>query len=127
MSILLANIFFISLDCQLNWRYNILRGDLMLNLKALRKALGLSQQAVANKIGVSRSAVAMWEINASEPDNGLLLRLSALLGVSVDELLGNDPPAPAGLSEKELSLLAAYQAKPEFQGAVDALLGLNDN
>jgi len=96
----------------------------MLALKSLRKQLNLSQQAVADKLSVSRSAVAMWEIGASEPDNGLLLKLSALLGVSVDELLGNDPPAPAGLSEKEQCLIEAYHAKPEFQGAVDQLLGL---
>jgi len=95
-------------------------------LKELRKPLGLSQQALADRIGVSRSTVSMWEIGESEPCNDLLIRLADLLGASVDELLGRDPPAPKELSAKELSLVAAYNARPQFRVAVDALLGLAD-
>ena len=91
----------------------------MLNLKPIRNLVGLSQQALADKIGVSRSTVAMWETSGSEPDNDSLLRLSALLNVSIDELLGNkkETPAPegegAGLTDRQRDLLQLFVSLPE--------------
>ena len=103
----------------------------MTALKSIRKDNGMSQQVLADRLGVSRSTVAMWEIGGSEPDNQALLNMAELFSVTVDFLLGrqtvlmeDDPPAPDRLSEKELRLVEAYHAKPEFQGAVDALLGI---
>lgn len=66
-----------------------------MNLKDIRKQKGLSQAELAKKIGVSRSAVSMWEIGASQPDNDLLLKMSRLMNVSIDALLGNEPDRPA--------------------------------
>lgn len=43
----------------------------MKNLKNLREKKAISQQKLATSIGVSRSTVAMWEIDASEPVNGV--------------------------------------------------------
>ena len=60
-----------------------------MNLKDIRKQKGLSQAELAKKIGVSRSAVSMWEIGASQPDNDLLMKMSRLMNVSIDALLGN--------------------------------------
>lgn len=58
-------------------------------LKDLRNQKKISQQQLANNIGVSRSTVAMWENGNSQPDNEMLLKLSAYFSVSVDYLLGN--------------------------------------
>lgn len=60
----------------------------MENLKSARSSLGYSQQKLASLIGVSRSTVAMWETGASQPDNDSIIRLSRLLNVSTDYLLG---------------------------------------
>lgn len=66
-----------------------------MNLKDIRKQKGLSQAELAKKIGVSRSAVSMWEIGASQPDNDLLMKMSRLMNVSIDALLGNEPARTA--------------------------------
>lgn len=61
-----------------------------MTLKEIRKQKGISQAELAKSIGVSRSAVSMWEIGASQPDHDLLLKISQLLNVSIDTLLGNE-------------------------------------
>lgn len=62
----------------------------MRNLKAARKAKGLTQIEVADLIGLSQSAYSYWENGKARIDNESLAKLSALFGVSVDYLLGND-------------------------------------
>ena len=58
----------------------------------LRKQRGLKQEELAEKVGVSGQAVSKWENDASMPDVSLLVPLSELLGVSLDELLGKEQP-----------------------------------
>lgn len=58
-------------------------------LKTQRKAKGVSQEKLAERIGVSRQAVAKWEGNLSYPSAENLLALSAILGVSLDDLAKN--------------------------------------
>lgn len=68
----------------------------MENLKSARSSLGYSQQKLASLIGVSRSTIAMWETGASQPDNDSIIRLSRLLNVSTDYLLGtSDDHSPS--------------------------------
>lgn len=62
----------------------------MRNLKAARKAKGLTQIEVADLIGLSQSAYSYWENGKARIDNESLAKLSALFGVSVDYLLGKD-------------------------------------
>lgn len=57
------------------------------NIKAIRKAKGLSQQELAVKLNIVRQTVSKWEQGASEPSTANLIALSKLYGVSVDELL----------------------------------------
>ena len=54
---------------------------------SLRRRLALSQAGLAEKLGVSAQAVSKWETGAALPDIELLLELSKLYGVSVNELL----------------------------------------
>jgi len=75
------------------------------NLKRLRKKRGLKQQDLAERLGVERPTVANWERGAKYPGLPLLVRLSEVLGVSVDALLGRRPPevweAPAAVAALE--------------------------
>lgn len=74
------------------------------NLKALRKARGLSQQELAEKCNVVRQTVSKWEQGLSVPDSQMLLVLSEVLQVPVNAILEEAPVEavePAGsLSQK---------------------------
>lgn len=62
-------------------------------IAAARKAKKWSQEDLGWKVGVSTQAVSKWENNQSEPDKDHLVMLSELLGLSLEELLG-DASAP---------------------------------
>ena len=62
------------------------------NLKAYRKAKGLTQEELAVRLHVVRQTVSKWEKGLSVPDADLLVRLAEVLEVSVSQLLG----APGG-------------------------------
>lgn len=58
-------------------------------LKKLRKDTGLTQVDVAEKLGISQQAYASWERGIKKPTQENLVKLSKILYVSVDYLLGN--------------------------------------
>lgn len=58
------------------------------NIKNARKAKGISQEEMAAQLNVVRQTVSKWENGLSVPDADVLLRISDLLGVSVNDLLG---------------------------------------
>ena len=59
-------------------------------LKSIRKQAGMSQEQLAQKLGVSRQAVTKWETDAGIPDIENIMAISALFGISIDELLSNE-------------------------------------
>ena len=59
------------------------------NIQKYRKARGLTQEQLAAQIPVVRQTLSKWEKNLSAPDAQALLRLSQVLGVSVETLLDN--------------------------------------
>lgn len=59
-------------------------------LKTIRRQAGMSQEKLAEKIGVSRQAVTKWETDAGIPDIDNIMAVSALFGISMDELLSNE-------------------------------------
>ena len=59
-------------------------------LKSIRKQAGMSQEKLAEKLGVSRQAVTKWETDAGIPDIENIMAISALFGISIDELLSNE-------------------------------------
>ena len=67
----------------------------------LRKQKGLTQEELAQKIGLSGQAVSKWENDASMPDISLLVELSEILGVSLDELLGKEQNLPKVVPQEE--------------------------
>lgn len=58
------------------------------NVKALRTRGGLTQEELAGKLGISYQAVSKWENEVTAPDISLLPTLAAVLGTSIDALLG---------------------------------------
>ena len=58
------------------------------NIKAIRKAKGLSQQELAVKVNVVRQTISKWEQGLSVPDSDLLIVLSEALETPVSTLLG---------------------------------------
>jgi len=56
-------------------------------LYTLRKEKGMTQAELAAALGVTNKAVSKWETGEAMPETSLLLPLSRILGVTVDELL----------------------------------------
>lgn len=56
----------------------------------LRKEKGLTQNDVAEKIGVTAQAVSKWENDQATPDIDILIKLSDIFEISLDELLGKE-------------------------------------
>lgn len=91
------------------------------NIRALRKARGLSQQELAERLHVVRQTVSKWEQGLSVPDADMLVRLAECLEVSVEELLGAPKPestAPlepqAVLAEKLSALTSQNHRRRRF-------------
>lgn len=86
-----------------------------------RRTRGLTQQQVAEKLGISFQAVSKWENGTSYPNTELLLELSQLLGVSVDELLnGRDFDNPGLTYEKAgVNILSTDTIKKEMSAFMD--------
>ncbi|MBB6731583.1 helix-turn-helix domain-containing protein [Cohnella zeiphila] len=59
-------------------------------LKAERKKMGWSQEELAEKLYVSRQSVSKWENGQNYPSIEIILKVSDLFGVTVDELLRSD-------------------------------------
>lgn len=90
-------------------------------IRRLRRERGLTQEALAQAVGVSPQAISKWESGQTMPDITLLLPISKVLGIGVNELLGGDrrkeleerfqKAIPFG---EELTLLVSLDALKEF-------------
>ena len=86
-------------------------------IREYRQKKGLTQDALAAELHVSSQAVSKWENGQTMPDISLLMPISRVLGIGVNDLLGGDRRAeyerewqralPFG---DELALLAAEDA-----------------
>ena len=63
----------------------------------LRKKNGWSQEELAEQMDVTRQSVSKWESAQSIPDYEKMIRLSHLLGVSIDYLLKDEMEEEDGL------------------------------
>ena len=69
------------------------------NIKALRKAKGLTQEDFAARLHVVRQTISKWERGLSVPDSEMLIKISELLDVSVSDLLGTELPDHAAQTD----------------------------
>ena len=70
-------------------------------LQRLRKNANLTQEDVATKLNITAQAVSKWENDVSAPDISVLVELSEILGVSLDELMGKDTPTTTLVPEAQ--------------------------
>ena len=90
-------------------------------IREYRQKKGLTQDALAAELHVSSQAVSKWENGQTMPDISLLMPISRVLGIGVNDLLGGDRRAeyerewqralPFG---DELALLAAEDALKDY-------------
>ena len=73
-------------------------------ISALRKEKGMTQRELADKLYVSDRTVSKWERGAGLPDASLMIALSDLLGITVNELLTGEksPDRPSAETRAEV-------------------------
>ena len=70
------------------------------NISALRRERNMTQMELADRMGVSFQAVSNWERGESMSDIVKLTELARLLGVAIDDLLGESAPLVEGLAQQ---------------------------
>ncbi len=60
------------------------------NLQYIRKLKKINQSYIANEIGVKSTSISNYEQGISFPDYDKLIKISKILGVSIDDLLTED-------------------------------------
>lgn len=60
------------------------------NLRKVRTAKNMSQTSVARKLYIKRQTLSAYERGKSTPNIYILMELSRIYGISLDELTGND-------------------------------------
>lgn len=89
-------------------------------IREYRQKLGLTQDALASELHISSQAISKWETGQTMPDINLLLPLSKVLEIGVNELLGGDRREELErewqkvCNDEELALLVAREALKEF-------------
>ena len=58
------------------------------NIKRFRQMFGISQKELGERLGVTKETIYRYENNIQSPPLQILIQLSALLGISLDNLVG---------------------------------------
>lgn len=90
-------------------------------IKLCRKQLGMSQSDLADTIWVSRNTVSNWERGDTTPDIQSLVLMSALFGLSLDEMVKGDERVMAQALERDKNhlLIAGETFNPGNRQAAD--------
>src|SRR5664279_5777409 len=67
-------------------------------IKSRRAALRLSQADLAQRAGVDRRQIRRYESGETQPNLGVARALAHALGISIDELAGDEPTRRVDLS-----------------------------
>lgn len=85
-------------------------------LKAERKKQGWSQEDLAAKLFVSRQSVSKWENGQNYPSIEVIIRISDLFGLTLDELLRSDEELTKKVIKDSKKL-----AYPRLKGIFDVI------
>lgn len=80
------------------------------NIKAARKIKGLSQRALAEKLGIAFQNLSVWENGKGAPSAKYLMKLSEILGISLDQL--TSPSGFISAAEGDLMGRRTYRTYP---------------
>ena len=69
-------------------------------ISRLRKEKNYTQNDIADKVGVTAQAVSKWENDQATPDIDVLVKLSDIYDISLDDLLGKEKQTTSLLPEK---------------------------
>lgn len=83
-------------------------------LKLERKKLGWSQEELAAKLYVSRQSVSKWENGQNYPSIEIIIHVSDLFGLTIDELLRSDEELTKKVIQDSKQL-----AYPQLKAALD--------
>ena len=78
----------------------------------LRTEKGMSQGDLADALEVSRQSVSKWETGGATPDLDKLVKLSALFGVTLDELVKGEVPTAEPPSQSEPQVIYVERQEP---------------
>ena len=76
----------------------------MINLKAIRKAKGISAEELSERTGLSRTQIWHYEAGRREPPVNALCALADALGVTLDELVRGKKEEPLHAQERLASI-----------------------
>ena len=82
-------------------------------IASCRKEQGMTQAVLAEKLGISDRAVSKWETGKSLPDAGIMLELSELLNINVNELLSGEKIMSEAYNKKAEENLLAMRREVE--------------
>lgn len=69
-------------------------------IKSKRNETKYTQEDLANLLHVSRSTISSWEVGRTYPDLDMVVKISDLLDITLDELLKEDKVMTRSLSKK---------------------------
>lgn len=92
----------------------------MYKIKEARKASKLTQRQVSEALNVTAATYSRYENNLIQPDPQTLLKISKILNVSVDYLLGAEPQQPSSQGVK-IPVLGRVVAEIPIEAVTDIL------
>lgn len=85
------------------------------SIKNLRKRYKVTQNDLAQWLGVSRQAISMWEANKREIKASTLNKIAHVFGVSLEEVLKQNRPAPTEKEAKMFGRLRLHRVSFEIK------------
>ena len=85
-------------------------------LAILRKRAGIKQEDLAVEVDVSIDSIRRWEGGKQEPRLSELKRLANVLGVHINELVGEDTETTAEITQERV--IKSRQSKPQKKGTI---------
>jgi len=97
-----------------------IKKNIVTNINAGMKALGKTQQELADFLGVAQQTVSKYCVGLNVPNEATMNKIAYFLGVSVNELYGNEPLV--FLSDEEKEFVLKLRSDSEFKNAIKKIV-----
>lgn len=97
-------------------------------ISILRTAMNISQEQLAEKLDVSRQSVSKWESDKSIPEVNIILKLSGIFNITLDDLLREEIPLAPTYTEpifrpkESMNYNLKYFGTDGFRGEANTVL-----